>query len=374
MKFANKKLVLILALMTAALLVLAGCGSKDNGDGDYTGEDDFVVIDCPEKGEVKISVAELMTLKATEQEIKKLDDNGEVEDQYPVKGVLLEDVLAHLEISAENIDTLRFTAGDGYSVEVPNEILTSSKVILAYEIDGEPLFEGTRPVRMYIPGQEAMYWVKNTVKISLSRAESGTQGPGGDQAGPLKKIVFFETLQSQVDVVDYAGEAGAKAVKNSEILANVQTSSLVHLLASDGFRKNEELDTFLENYIVIQGENGPAFRGPDLPRGMHVKNLVFLSTGDTGFLFVEKGREYFEAATVGEDSGIGLKDLVDKLGLEEADTYVLESEDGYTVEVSFQDLATGIVFLREDGILSSAFQDLPKNTKVKYLLSISVAQ
>jgi hypothetical protein len=377
MMFVKKKLILLLALFTAILLALTGCGPKDNGDvhgGEYTGEDDFVVIECPEKGEVEISVAELMTLKAIEQEIQKLGDNGEVEDQYPIKGVLLEDVLAHLEISADNLDSLRFTAGDGYSVEVPKDILTSAKVILAYEIDGEPLFEGTRPIRMFIPGQEAMYWVKNTVKISLSRGASDTPGPGGDQAGPLKKIVFFETLQSLVEVVDYAGEAGAKAVKNSQILADVQTSSLVRLLASDGFEKNEELDTFLANYIVVQGENAPAFRGPDLPRGMHVKNLVFLSTGDTGFLFVEKGKEYFETASVGEDNGIKLKDLVDKLGLEKADAYILESEDGYSVEVSFADLEKGIVFLRDDGILSSAFQDLPKNTKVKYLLSISVVQ
>jgi len=220
-----------------------------------------------------------------------------------------------------------------------------------------------------------MYWVKNTVKISITRGESGSsQEPGGDQVGPLRRIVFFETLQSTLEVVDYSEEAGAKAVNASELLEGVQASNLVHMLASDGFEKNEELDTFKENIIVVQGENAPAFRGLDLPRGMHVKNLVALATGDTGFVFVRKGLDYFEVSTVGSDSGISLKHLVDQLGLEVAEIYVLESDDGYTVELSYEDLAAGIVYIREGGELASAFDGLPKNTSVKYLLSISVAE
>lgn len=378
MTFANKKFLMLIAVLAAVLMVMTACGPTENegpGPGDYTGEEDIITIECPEKGEIEISVAELMTLEATTEEIVKIGDDGEVEEQYPIKGVLLEDVLAHLGISAENLDTLRFTAGDGYSVEVPNHILSSRKLILAFEIDGEPLHQGTRPVRMFVPGEESMYWVKNTVKISITRGESGSsQEPGGDQVGPLRRIVFFETLQSTLEVVDYSEEAGAKAVNASELLEGVQASNLVHMLASDGFEKNEELDTFKENIIVVQGENAPAFRGLDLPRGMHVKNLVALATGDTGFVFVRKGLDYFEVSTVGSDSGISLKQLVDQLGLEVAEIYVLESDDGYTVELSYEDLAAGIVYIREGGELASAFDGLPKNTSVKYLLSISVAE
>ena len=373
MIYTNKKLLVLIAILACALMVVAGCGPKEGPGSDYSGEDDVIIIDSPEKGEMEITVADLMALKAVDEDIQRFDD-GKLVDEYPIKGVLLQDVLAHLGISADNLDTLRFTAGDGYSAEVPNDIVSDSKVILAYMIDGEYLYEDTRPIRMFIPGEEAMYWVKNTIKITLTRGESGAPGPGSDTGGALKKIVFFETLQSLLSVDDYAPEAGAKSVKTSELLADVQCSSLVHMLASDGFEKNEELSTFLENYIVVEGDNAPAFRGPDLPRGMHVKNLVTLSTGDTGFLFVKPGLEYFETKTVGSDSGVALKDLADKLGLEVADTYTLESDDGYTAEVSYEDLAAGIIYFRQGGELASAFDGLPKNTSVKYLLSISVGE
>lgn len=375
MIYTNKKLLALIAILACTLMVVTGCGPKEGpGGGDYTGEDDVVTIDSPEKGETEITVADLMKLKSVTKEIQRRGDDGEIEDEYSIKGVLLQDVLAHLELSADNLDTLRFTAGDGYSAEVPNNIVTSGEVILAYMIDDEYLYEDTRPIRMFIPGEEAMYWVKNTVKITLTRGDSATPGPGGEGGGALKKIVFFDTLQSLLSVEDYAPETGAKAVKTSELLADVQGSGLVHMLASDGFEKNEELDTFLENFIVVEGDNAPAFRGPDLPRGMHVKNLVSVSTGGTGFLFVKPGLEYFEAKEVDSDSGVGIKDLADKLGLEVADTYILESDDGYTAEVTYEDLAAGIVYFREGGELASAFHGLAKNTSVKHLLSISVGQ
>lgn len=366
----HKSHLTVLAVLFTAMLLLTGCGGKTDDPGDkYTGEDDFITIASPEAGEVKISVADLMKLDSVTEDIVRTRDDGSV-DQYPIKGVLLETVLAHLNISADNMDTVRFTAGDGYSVEVPSDIVARGKIILAYEIDGEPLYEENRPIRMYIPQEESMYWVKNTVKITINRKETG-----GGQGGPVSKIFFFETLQTRLDVVDYEAEAGAKAVKTSDLLKDVQASPSVYMLASDGFEKNEEWATFAGNCIVIQGDNAPAFRGPDLPKGMHVKNLVAVSAGDVGFVFVEKGLEFFASAQVGEDSGISLKDLADKLNLKAADAYVLEAEDGYTVEVSAADLEKGIVFIRsKDGILSSAFTDLPKSASVKYLLSISAVE
>lgn len=361
------KTLWIIAL--ALIIAVAGCGPNDEDvPGGYTGEDDFITI-ASESGETEISVADLMALEAITEEIIKTDDAGEVEEQYPIKGVLLETVLEHLEIDADNLDTVRFTAGDGYSVEVPAAILANSKLILAYEIDGDPLFDDTRPIRMFIPGQESMYWVKKTVKITLNMDES--QDPG-DQGQLVDKILFFESME--LEEIDYTDEEGARAVETSDVLKDVETSPQVYMLASDGFDKNEETDTFLENYIVVQGDNAPAFRGPNLPRGMHVKDLVYMATGDTGFLFVEKALEYFDDVQVQSDSGISLKELVDTLGLKEADTYSLEAADGYSVEVSSEDLEAGIVYIRESGEVASAFEELPKNTAVKNLLFIRTAE
>ncbi|MTI96298.1 MAG: hypothetical protein FH749_12615 [Firmicutes bacterium] len=373
MKLTSKwALLTIVLVLTLGLAACGGTGGEVPGD-DYTSEDNVVVIECEEAGEIELSVADFMDLEAVSEEIVRLDDNGDVEEQYSIKGVLLETVLAHLEIGIGDLGTVRFTAGDGYSVEVPNNIVAGGKIILAYEIDGEPLHENTGPIRIFIPDEESMYWVRNTVKINLNRGESGgSQDPSGE-IGVLEQIIFFETLLPELEVLDYIAEADAKAVKTEAVFADVQAGSLVQMLASDGFEKNEEFATAIEQYVVVEGENTPAFRGPDLPRGMHVRDLVWMGSGDTGFLFVKNGLEYFDEAEVDGDKGISLKDIADKFSLKEADTYILESDDGYSVEISYEELEAGIVFFRDSGEISSAFEGLPKNTAVKGLLSIRVA-
>lgn len=362
-------------IMILLLAAIAGCGSTGNNNdpGDQPGQD-FIVIESPEAGEIEISVADLMELESISQEIIRKDDNGNTVDQYPIKGVLLEKVLAHLNISSENLNTVRVTAGDGYSVEVPNNILASRKVILAYEIDGEHLQGNTRPIRVFIPEEETMYWVRNTVKISLTRGVSGGKNPPAGETTSLDTLIFFDTLVSTLESVDYTAEAGAKAVKASELYENVQATSLVNMLASDGFKKNEEYSTVVGGYIVYQGENAPAFRDPDLPRGMHVRDLVWMTSGDTGFVFFGPGLDYFETAEFDGNVGVSLKDLVEQIGLKLTDTYVIESVDGYTVEINYDDLEAGIVFFRESGELSTFFEGLPKNTGVKDLLSIRAGE
>ena len=374
MKVFNKW-ALLTVVMIIVLLTVTGCGNSGNGDdpGDHQYDEDIITIECPEAGQLEISVEELMNLESITEEIVRHDDNGNIEDQYPIKGVLLENVLAHLNISSDGLETIRMTAGDGYSVEVPNHILNSREIILAYGINDEPLHDDTRPIRIFIPDEESMYWVRNTVTISLSRTQNGgTQSPG-EQTSSLDKIFFFETMETVLNIEDYTAEADAKAVTVAEMFENVQAGNLVHMLASDGFEKNEEYSTVVAAYIVVQGENTPAFRGPDLPRGMHVRDLVLMTSGDTGFAFVEKGLEYFEITEADGNKGISLKDLADKIGLAVADNYVLESVDGYAVEISYEDLEAGIVYFRESGELSSAFDGLPRNTAVKDLLSIRAA-
>lgn len=370
MLLARKRVAWIIALLTA-ITVVAGCGPRGPQavPETYTGENDFIVIEGLEQGERKITVAELMTLSSVSEEVVATDDDGKITEQYTAEGVLLETVLSHLGIASKDLDTVRFTAGDSYSVEVPNSILTSRKLILAYKANGKFLPAGDGPIRVFIPEERSMYWVRNTLKISLS------WGNAGDEVGvgSVKRIIFFETLLAELESVDYPAETGAKAVKTAAVLADVQASPLVRLLAADGFVKNEELATFKELYIVTEGEDTPALRGPELPLGMHVKYLVALWTGDSGFAFVERGLDYFTPTEAAGFTGVSLQELTALFGLT-SETYVLTASDGYSVEVGRDDLAAGIVYMQENGELASAFEGLPKNTGVRNLLSIAIGE
>lgn len=229
------------------------------------------------------------------------------------------------------------------------------------------MHEDTRPIRAFIPEEEAMYWVSNLVEIELV----GYDAEISDQeASTLEEINFLETLVLELDEIDYEGEDEGKAVKTSDLFSDLDTTQDVYLLASDGFDKNEEYKTFIDAYILTEGDNTPAFRSPELPRGMHVRDLVWILTGETGFFSVEQGMEKFEEMSVEDDTGVSLKDLVDKFGLSESDKYELEAIDGYSVEIDREDLSSGIVYIRDSGEVSSAFDGLPRSKAVKDLLSI----
>ena len=64
-------------------------------------------------------------------------------------------------------------------------------------------------------------------------------------------------------------------------MAGVNASDTVYLLAQDNFYKHEEYETFIEAYIVVQGENTPAFRSPDLPRNTSVRDLLEIRVADS---------------------------------------------------------------------------------------------
>ncbi len=365
-----RKVAVISALLIAFMLVFAGCADEaaepTEPAREYTGEDDFFTLSCEVTGETEFSVKQLMTeYPAETREIVRETDDGE--DRYDIKGVLLEELLSEAGAEIGDLDGVRFIAGDGYAVDVPQEILEEHEVILAYEIAGEPLWEDTRPLRAFIPGEEAMYWVKNLVEVELGHPE--------ETAAEIKQLVFIETAAEVIDSVPYHDgyDEEQKAVKTVDLLADVTLSDSVCMMATDGFEKTEDYDVFVDAFIVMSSDDAPAFRSPEMPRGMHVRDLAWFTVGDTAFISVSRSPELLGEASVDEDVGVSLSALAEELGLLDADEYVLEASDGYTAEVSSEDLEAGIVFFRDSGEVASVFEDLPRSTAVKDLLMLKVA-
>ncbi len=341
---------------------------------DYPGEEDFITIVCDLDGEFVFPVETLMNdFEPVTEQIIRRDNEGQIYDEYPIKGVLFADVLSSIGREKGELNSIRLRAGDGYSVEVPGPILLNREIILAYEIDEEPLFEGTRPIRVFIPEEEAMYWVRNTVEISLNSKEEVKEAHAREttaQEDGLEKIYFFETMFSVLEEIDYPEGENQKAVRAEDLLADIEPSETVYMLATDDFEKNEEYETVLGAYFLTQGENTPAFRSPDLPRGMHIRDLAYISLGNTGIVCVENAIEMFPPQEINENVGVGFMVFFEIFGLKKADSYHLEAIDGFSAEVSYEDLIKGIVHIRESGQIASLFEDLPRNTAIRDLLFI----
>ena len=199
-------LVILLVLVGAGLIYFFN-SNKDDGDNVIdnnssnsisTVSNDKITLIWDSDTKFEISVDEIKDLSYVVKEIKRTNDDEEIIDQYPIKGVTLKDLLLNFDKKIEDLDYIRLTAGDGYSLEVPNHIVHNKDIILAYEIDNMPLKENTKPIRVFIPEEEAMYWVRNLVEISMVALKSNISSQDNNTAD---KIIFFESLIKNFNAV-----------------------------------------------------------------------------------------------------------------------------------------------------------------------------
>ena len=357
--------VLILLSLVFILLFSAACGSKEpatNGE-NGAGEEEAILIAGEELGEHKITVAELKELTPVERDVVSVNSSGN-ENEYSVKGALFSEVLEDLGLNQKELNAIRFVAGDGYMMEVPKEVLAARDIILAYEINGEPLQERTKPIRAIVPEERSMYWVRNVVKIEILEAAT---------AEPVSKLMILESVVSSMEQQDYTYyESIDKAVLCKE-LPLPEAGETVYLKSSDGLDKNEKAEVFLnEGYIKITGEANPAYLSPNLPKGMHVKELLWVGKADVGILSAAQGLKYFTPVQKDGVEGILLTDILQEVDMADSEKYLFAAADGYEVEISKDDLAKGLVYIKDSGEVTVMFDGLPKNTTVKNLLTITV--
>lgn len=330
------------------------------------GLDEHIVFKGIGDEEIYITVEEIKELRITSKEVTSVNSSGE-KNTFEATGALLEDVLQKLGFSQKDLMGIRLVAGDGYSIEVPKEILEKRDIMLAYEIDGDSLDAQSRPLRVVIPEERAMYWVRNLEMIEALE---------GVEQSQVDKLLFMETLEKAMTLEDYIYyESTDKAIKALDLLKIIEKnneSETVYLKAVDGLEKNETLPIFKEGYIKVTGVDAPTFLSPDIPKGMYVKHILYFSYESTAWISFEKAQEKLEALTLDDKEGIRVEALLREVGGSEGDTYIFTAQDGYIVEVEGSDLTKGVLYKDQEGRINVYFQELPKSTSVKDLLSIEL--
>jgi len=76
------------------------------------------------------------------------------------------------------VNSLQFTASDGYKVNIPYEVAIQPQIIIAYEKDGTPLVE---ELRLVLPGFNGVSWIALIDSITMST--SGANYPEGVTVG-----------------------------------------------------------------------------------------------------------------------------------------------------------------------------------------------
>lgn len=315
--------------------------------------------------DIQLTVTELKALQKVTKDLVSVNSAGR-ESHFTVGGALLRDVLSLYQIKQENVLGIRLVAGDGYAIDVTAEIVKERDIILAYEIDGQPLDERTKPLRAIVPEERSMYWVRNLVRIEIL---------GYEKTQEVTKVFFLEPLSSLYTVEDYPYYDDVdKAIFIGGLMEYLalETPERVQMTASDSFEKNETAEIFLSGYLKITGRYAPLFASPDLPRGMHVKDIVFFTYGTNVFVSMTQALHLYGTTIVEDREGLSLASLVPNVGLKEGGSYLLTASDGYTVEIAAEDFVKGIAFFDDANLLRTFFPGLPRNTQLKGLYTIEV--
>ncbi|HHW01266.1 MAG TPA: molybdopterin-dependent oxidoreductase [Thermoanaerobacterales bacterium] len=246
-------------------------------------------------------------------------------------------------------------------MQIPEEVVRSRDIILAYQINGKPLPESDTPVRIVVPGEFAMYWVKAVSSLELKKDSAKVAAV---------RMLFMDS--SGLEPVDYSfDDEGDKALVLKELLDKfaIEYEGKPFLVkARDGLKKTEEMETAKKAYIKITGENAPEFISPDISYGMYVKNLVWFGTDKEVIMGLKQNlAAYFKSET------IPLETVFKEVNMEIMDdkNYVIKDADGYSVDIKGKDLKQGELLLGDGGPRVS-FKQLPKKYNIKNLMEISL--
>ena len=334
-----KKHLWIFALLMIAVMI-PGCASTDVPPN--TPQDESIVIAGLVTGDATYTVEQLKALDAFSGHVEGADSAGDAVE-FDVTGAYFTDVLEQNGSSQAELAGIRISATDGYSVEVSQDILAARDIILAYELNGEPLDADSAPIRVIIPDERAMYWVRMVAKIEVISVRTPEEVSG---------VYFMETLYSDADYEDYEylGER-YQTLNTKTILTSYPGNggSVVLMTAADGLKKNETVENFYKGAITMTGENAPEFFSATLPEGMFVKELILFKYGGNAFYFAPSAMEYSQTLT--------LQVVADECGLIEAERYTLVLADGNTLTVEAEDLQKWQVACGDDVSLCNPESD-----------------
>ncbi len=360
----KKNLKLLLIALLGAVMLISGC-KKDtiltyDGALKFTGlSEDF-----------SIDYNDIYAMDAITVNVKNVSSEGE-EALYEVTGILLDTLLAEHGYSQQDMGSIRLVAGDGYAIDIPQDIVQSKDIILAYIFDGEKLDDKAMPLRAAIDDVRSMYYASNLSEIQFSPA----QEEAIEEDYSITKIVLMETACLDIDTKSYTYyDSEDTAVLAADLLGTyvVVKPEKVYLTASDGYEKTESFDVINDGYIKITGNDIPLFTGKDLPKGMNVKSIMNMQVGNISFVSAESCIAGIENKTVEDVAGAALDKVIEMAGLE-GDYYVFIARDGFSVEVQAESLSDAVLYYSELGSCGVKFpEDYPRNYSLRNLIAIEI--
>ena len=160
----RKKLFALMAVIIMSLTVMTGCGTDDI---DISGYDDMTLtLTGVEDEDIVLTVADL---KEMECKTIKTESTSDKIGGVKATGPWLDTVLEQYGCTQADFKSIKFYGSDEYDAKLYTEYLAEHPIMLAYGINGEPLDEETKPVRVIIRDSDSAYWVRMVTKIEFEK-------------------------------------------------------------------------------------------------------------------------------------------------------------------------------------------------------------
>lgn len=359
------KLLVVGILFLLVMVAVLGYLNFNAARGRVAGlQDGQILIHGLQDQDFDVTLDDLKKLPAVTRYAEATQSNGE-EVRVNATGPLLDTLLKKYGKSQQDFSRIRFTARDSYSIAVPSDILKNRQIILSYINDGKPLEDDWQPIRVVIPGERSMYWVKDMIRIDFET--------GSDKL-PAKKLVFLDAAAQNLPQEDYRYNGSAdKAIKARDLVdkyGDGVSAQNVFIKAGDGLEKNETSTNFMSAYIKITGQDAPEFLAPNLPEGMMIHDVLVVNYGATAFFDYAEGVKALPRQMVGSRTEIALSEIIRQSGLTGAEDYLFTKTDGGGVMVATTDLGNGLVYEDAGGSLAFTAAGASGPIDVGDLLSI----
>lgn len=353
-------LIVIYSIVTSSLYS-AQSSQNSTQMQDITYLDETITIVDSDVSSFSISIRNLSEMKLSEIQVIDTDDFGNEKRRFLTKGVFLAELLSLHGINIKELQSMRVTSKDGYSIKLDQKILNNRKIILAFLVDGKPLWERQQPLRLFVKDETPMYWVGGLSKLRLVRKNTVSEDVNQQE---IEKAYFLETLINITEQTQYP-DTSDNAVKMQDILSDKTPEERVYFAASDSFNKVEELSTVLKGYLIIDGEHSPHFKIPRLSKGMYIKNVFRIITGKTAFIHIGQLRSLIE----NDSESIPLAHVLKKSNLKQSEFYKLVNTALLETIVSTTQLKDIMLDLA-NGEVTAVHSNKPEEITIKNLLYI----
>ncbi len=296
---------------------------------------------------IRVTVDELKKYPTVKESTVLIKSTGSKEDMV-VEGPLLSEVLKKHGIQLADFQGIGVTGRDGYYALMSKELLEKRKVILTYRVNGQENIKEDKPVRVVVPDELGVYWVRMVSNIDLY-----TDIPDKD----IKSVKIFDPLTRDIEpyMYEYYGSKDM-AIEIGKILAKfnyVNLEGFFTMVSSDGLSKNEVINMVRQRYYIkVTGDGAPMNIAPNFKLGMNVKSMAYFSTTTDAVIFPREMQKITGLSELDAQKGMMLEKVLEGVGVitPREKKFELMNTTGQFIQIPGQDLTKCILVYKQEKV------------------------